>query len=76
MIAVPGECRGTEETAAKSRALLVRPIDQADGDRRLAVVLFRDAAQHRERGHHAESTVQPAAIGNRVEVAADDQRLF
>ena len=35
--------RGTEETLAKSRAFFVRPIHEANGDWRLAVVLRMDA---------------------------------
>ena len=40
-----GECRGAEEAAAEARAFLVGPVDEANGDGRLAVVSSADGAR-------------------------------
>ena len=69
----PGKCGGTEEAAAEARALLVGPIHQANGDRRFAVVVLCQAAQHLETGEDPEAAVQPSAVGDGVQMAAEDE---
>ena len=66
---------GAEQAAAEARAFFVGPIDQADRDRRAAVVLAREAAQDFEAGQHAEAAIEPAAVRDGIEMAADEQRL-
>ena len=67
----PRGCARPEERAAEACTLLVRPRDEPNRDRRLA--LLRDPAQHLRAGDDVERTVEPAAVRNRVEVAADEQ---
>src|SRR5271165_3647037 len=69
----PGKCGGTEEAAAKARALLVGPVHQANGDRRLAVEVLRQTTQHLETGEDAEAAVEPAAVGNGVKMTAKNE---
>ena len=65
--------RRAEQAAAEAGALLVGPVDEGDGHRRRA--LGGERAQQFEAGHHAQRTVEPAALGHAVEVAADDEHL-
>ena len=61
--------RGAEERAAEARALLVGPVDEPDRDRRRA--LLGDPAQHLGARDDVEAAVEPAAVRDRVDVAAD-----
>ncbi len=63
-----------EQRAAEARALLVGPVDEAHGDRGLA--LLGEAAQHLDAAHDVEAAVEPAAVRHRVDVAADQQRAL
>ena len=65
--------RRAEQRAAEARALLVGPVDEPHGHRRLA--LLGDPAQHLDPGQHVEAAVEPAAVRHRVHVAADQQRV-
>jgi hypothetical protein len=67
-----GRRRRAEQRAAEARALLVGPVDQAHGQRRLA--LLRDPPQHLDTGDDVEAAVEPAAVRHRVDVAADQER--
>ena len=69
----PGKCGGTEKAPAKARALLVGPIHQTNGDGRLAVVVLCQTAQHLETGEDAKAAVEPAAVGNGVEMTAKNK---
>ncbi len=68
-----GECRRAEQAAAEARALLIRPIDQLERDRRPSRA--GDATHHLERCEHSETAVEPAAVRYRIDVAPDDQCL-
>ena len=68
-----GEGGGAEERAAEARAFLVGPVDQADGEGRAAVVVAGDGGEDFERGDDAERAVEPTAVGDGVEVAAEDE---
>ena len=62
-----------EQAAAEARALLVGPVDELDGD---GPVPGGQRAHDLERAQHAERAVEPAAVGHRVEVAADDHEAL
>ena len=66
-----GEARA-EQRAPEARALLVGPVDERDGHGRLAG--GRERAQDLEPAEDAERAVEPAAVGDRVHVAAEDHR--
>ena len=59
-----------EQAAAEPRALLVGPVDEANSDWRIAVA--RDAAEHLGGRDEVQHPVEPAAVGDRVDVAADE----
>ena len=67
-----GRGRRAEERAAEARALLVGPVDEPHGHRRLA--LRGDAPQHLDAREHVQAAVEPAAVRHRVHVPADQQR--
>src|SRR5581483_2214094 len=56
------------------RALLVRPVDEPHRHGRLA--LPGHATQYLHPGEDVEAAVEPAAVRNRVDVAADQQRAL
>ncbi len=63
--------RRAEEAPAEPRALFVGPVHELQRHRRpLAGV----GAQRLEASHHAERAIEPAAVRDRVEMAADDDR--
>ena len=66
----PGRGRRAEERATEPGAFLVGPVDEAHGDRRLS--LCRDSAQNFDAGDDVECAVEPAAVRDRVDVAADE----
>ena len=68
-----GEGGGAEEGAAKARAFLVGPVDQAEGEGRPAVVILGGSGQNFKRGDDAECAVEPAAVGDRVQMATQDE---
>ena len=70
----PGRCARAEQAAAEARALLVGPVDEAQGDRRRSV--FRDAAQDLDPGDDVQRAVEPAAVRHGVDVAADEHRAL
>src|SRR5581483_8662410 len=60
-----------EKTDAEARALLIRPRDHLDGPREARARLSE--RDHRlDRAAHAESSVESPALGDRVDVAADE----
>ena len=61
--------RRAEQRAAEARPFLVGPVDEPDGDRRRA--LLGDPPQHLRAGDDVEAPVEPAAVRDRVDVAAD-----
>src|SRR5919198_758701 len=63
-----------EEAPTETSALLVRPVDEPDSDRRLAV--RRDSPQDLDGPYDVERSVEPAAVGNGVDVAADQERTL
>ena len=65
---------GAEQRAAEARALLVGPVDEPHGDRRLA--LLGQPSQHLDAAHDVEAAVEPAAVRHGVDVAADEQRAL
>src|SRR5262245_46111523 len=62
-----------EEALSESRALLVGPIDEPHSNRRRP--FGGDAAEHLEPRHHIQTSVEPSAVWNRVEVSADKQLI-
>ena len=70
----PAAARRAEQRAPEARALLVGPVDEPDRHRRLA--LLGDPAQHLDAGHHVQAAVEPAAVRDRVDVAADQERAL
>ena len=72
----PRKCRRSEQAAAKTRPLLIRPIHQSHSKRRFSVVFFRQIPHHLKSRNHAEASIQPAAVGNRVKMAAENKRLL
>ena len=73
-----GACEGggAQEAAAEAGAFFVGPIDEADRDRRTAVEFGVDAAEDFEGGEDVQGAVQPAAVWDGIQVAADEQGLF
>src|ERR1700722_7900624 len=67
-VSLDGLCAGergrTKQAAAEPGALLVSPIHQANGDRRLAVVVLCQTTQHLEAGQNAERAVEPTPVGD------------
>ena len=61
-----------EERAAETRALLVGPVHEPHGHRRLA--LLGDPPQHLDARHDVQGPVEPAAVRDGVDVAADQER--
>ena len=68
--------RRAEQALAEPRPLLVGPVDHAERDRRPAAMLFGHASHHLDAGERVEAAVEPAAVGHRIDVAADEHRLF
>jgi len=66
----PGRQARPEQGAPEPRALLVGPVDQRDGHGRLTG--GGERAQDLEPTEHPERAVEPAAVGHRVDVAAED----
>ena len=71
-----GEGGRAEQAAAEARAFFVGPIDQTNRDWRRAVEFGGDAAEDFEAGENVQGAVEPAAIGDGIEMAADEQGLF
>ncbi len=66
----PGGGARAEQRAPEARALLVGPAHEADGHRGLA--LLGEAAQDLGARDHVQRAVEPAAVGDGVEVPADE----
>ena len=69
-----GGGRRAEERAPEAGALLVGPVDEPHGQRRRA--LLRDPPQHLGCGDDVQAAVEPAAVRNRVDMAAEHERLL
>ena len=69
-----GRRRRAEERAAKTRALLVGPVDEAHGRRGLAVL--GKTTDDLDPGHDVQGPVEPAAVRDRVDVPADQHRAL
>ena len=65
-----GEGRRSQQAAAKARAFFVGPIHQANGHRRPAVILLRESPQHFQARHDVQAPIQPSAVRNRIQMAA------
>jgi hypothetical protein len=72
----PRECRRSKQAPSKPRTLLVGPVHQPHRHRRLSAKLLRNPAQHSVGAHHAQRTVEPSAIRNRIQVTPKNQRLL
>ena len=72
-VEMPRTGGGTEEALAEARPFLIGPIDQADGDGRFAVELGVDAPKNLDARQEIKAAVEPAAVGHRVDMAADEQ---
>ena len=75
-VQIAGAGGGTKQTFAKPRAFFIRPVHQAHGDRRLAMILRVEAAQNFHARQHIQAAVEPAAVGHGIHVAADEQSAF
>ena len=64
----------TEQTFAEARSFFIGPIDEPHRDRRPAVMLRMDSPKNLDAGEGVETTVEPAAVRNGINVAADQQR--
>src|SRR5256885_14865119 len=60
------------QQAAPEAAFLVRPVDKVDRDGRSTLLDL--ATQHGQSRDATEAAVEPAAVGDRIEMAADDER--
>ena len=65
----PARARRPQQAAREARALLVGEVHDGQRHRRRRALALTQRLDARE---HAERTVEPAAVGHRVEVAADD----
>jgi hypothetical protein len=63
--------RRAQQAAAEARTFFVGPIDDTNGDRRTAVELLGEAAENFEGREDVEGAIEPAAIRNRIEMAAE-----
>ena len=72
-VEVAREGARTEEASTEAGAFLVGPVHELDGDRGLALSL--EVAQYLEASDHVPAAVEPAAVGDGVEVAADQKGL-
>src|ERR1700733_2197026 len=68
----PGKGGRTEKATPEPRALLIRPIHQPNGNGGPAVEVLCEAAQHLETGENSERAVEPAAVGDGVEMTAEN----
>ena len=68
-----GGCAGAEQAAAEAGALLVCPVHEPDGH---GLVLFREHPEGFQSAYGVERAVEPAALGDGVYVAAEDDELF
>ena len=75
-VEVAGAGGGTEEAFAEAGAFFVCPIDESDGDGWAIGVGGGEMAEDGEGGEGAEAAVEPAAVGDGVDVAADDEGAF
>ncbi len=67
---------GAEEGASEASAFFVGPIDEAEGDGGAALFSGEfggDASEDFEGGEDVEGAVEPAAVGDGVEVSADEE---
>ena len=75
-VEVSGKSGGAEEAFPEARALLIRPIDDLDGDRWFSGKLLVDAAHDLHPGHDVQATVEPAAVRYGIDMAADEESFF
>jgi hypothetical protein len=61
-------CARAEQAAAEAEPLLVGPVDEPDG--RLRPTLLSDPAQDLEPREHVQAAVEPASVGDGVEMSA------
>src|SRR5258707_8069890 len=67
------KCRGTQQTAAEACTFLIGPIHEPDSNRGTAAELSVNSAQHFETCKHVQRTIEPTAVGDRIEMPADQQ---
>ena len=65
--------RRAEQTFSKARPFFISPIDEPDRHGRFAGVLGVEASENLDPGQHIEAAIEPAAIGHRVDVTANEQ---
>jgi len=65
-----------EQATAEARAFFVGPVDDTNGDGRLAVEFVVESAKNLEGGNDVERAVEPATIGHGIEVATDEKTFF
>jgi hypothetical protein len=70
----PGGGARPEEAPGEAGALLVGPVHEPDREGRAA--FLGDAAQHLDAGEEVERPVEPAAVRDGVDVAADEERAL
>lgn len=75
-VEVAGAGGGAEEAFAEAGAFFVGPIDESDGDGWAVGVGGGEVAEDGESGEGAETAVEPAAVGDGVDMAADEEGAF
>ena len=75
-IEVAGAGGRAKQALAEPRPFLVGPVHHADRDRRFSFVLRAHPPQHLQTRQQSEATVEPTAVGHRVDVAADHNGPF
>ena len=68
-----GEGGGAEQAAAEAGAFFIGEVDETNGGSWLCFVKSAECLEGRE---DAEAAVKPAAVGDRVKVAAEDEGFF
>jgi hypothetical protein len=58
------------------RAFFIGPIDETNGNWRTSVKFGSNPAEHFEARELIQCSIKPPTVGNRVEMSADQQRLF
>ena len=69
-----GKSGRAKQTSPKARAFFISPIHETQRARRRRT-RYRIGAQYLKSGNDAESSIQPATIGNRIQMAAQHQGL-
>ena len=67
--------RRPKKTFPKSCTFFIGPIDQPHCYRRVALVLGMNTSKKLNAGESIQTTIKPTAIGHRIDMSANEQRL-